>query len=99
MMPVLGTVVIFIKLPIMYWHFDAMLNASVMVAQVAMRVYMFHSREFHAPIGEFKVYPTNGESDSDTQLTLTFFVESYPSESSYHISLMPLGPDAQNRRH
>ena len=41
-------VVIFIELPITYWHSDLVLNASVMVAQAAMRVYIFHSREFRA---------------------------------------------------
>ena len=30
----------------MHQHFNPMPNASVMVAQVAMRVYMFHSRQF-----------------------------------------------------
>ena len=38
--------VIFIEPPDLHWHFDPVLNASVMVARVAMRVYMFHSREF-----------------------------------------------------
>ena len=33
---------------------------------------------FHLPM-----YPTNGESDSNTRLTSTYYVESDPSESSY----------------
>ena len=49
-MPTSSTVVIFIELPVMHWHFDPMLNASVMVMRAAMRVYMFHSHKFHAPV-------------------------------------------------
>ena len=45
-----GTVAIFIEFPVMHWHFDPMLNASVMVARATMRVYMFHSNQFHAPV-------------------------------------------------
>ena len=45
-----GTVVIFIELPDLHWHFDLVRNASVMVVRAAMRVYMFHSREFRAPV-------------------------------------------------
>ena len=45
-----GTVVIFIEFPIMYWHFDSVLNTSVMVAWATMRVYMFHSHQFHVPV-------------------------------------------------
>ena len=43
-------VVIFIELPDLHWHFDLVLNASVMVTQAVMRVYMFHSHEFRAPV-------------------------------------------------
>ena len=43
-MPVSSTVVIFIEFPVMHWHFDPVLNAFVLTAQAAMRVYMFHSR-------------------------------------------------------
>ena len=49
-MPTSGTVVIFIELSVMHWHFDLVLNASVVVARAAMRVYMFHSCEFRAPV-------------------------------------------------
>ena len=45
-----GTVVIFIELSYLYWDFDPVLNASVMVVRIAMRVYMFHSRSFCAPV-------------------------------------------------
>ena len=34
----------------MHWHFNLVLNASVMVVRAAIRVYMFHSRELHAPV-------------------------------------------------
>ena len=49
-MPALGIMVIFIEFPMMHWHFDLVLNASVLTAQVLMRVYMFHSYQFHAPV-------------------------------------------------
>ena len=41
-------VVIFIEFPVMHWHFDLVLNASMLTAQAAMRVYIFHSHQFHA---------------------------------------------------
>ena len=83
----LGTVVIFIEFPIMHWHFDPVLNTSVMVARVTMRVYMFHSRQFctlvmssfFAPTSHHPLrYSTDGESDSDSRLTPTNSVESNP---------------------
>ena len=96
---------IFIEFPIMHWHFGPVLNASMMVARVVMRVYIFHSRQFcalimssffcsHEPYDDVtlddvhpafhpSMYPTDGESDSDTRLTLTYSVESDPSEPSY----------------
>ena len=46
----LGSVVIFVEFPLLHWHFDPMLNASIMIARVAMRVYMFHGHQFHAPV-------------------------------------------------
>ena len=45
-----GMVVIFIEFPVMHWHFNPVLNASVLTAQAAMRVYMFHSCQFRAPV-------------------------------------------------
>ena len=100
-----STVVIFIELPMMHWHFDPMLNASVLTIQIAMRIYMFHSRQFHVPMMSpfFRphkpydditldnvhppfhppMYPTYGESNSDTRLTLTMSMEFDPSGSSY----------------
>ena len=38
------------EFPIWYWHFDPVLNASVMTARATMRVYIFHGRQFHAPV-------------------------------------------------
>ena len=49
-MLMLGMVVIFIEFPVIHQHFDLVLNASVLIAQAAMRVYMFHRRQFHAPV-------------------------------------------------
>ena len=43
-------VVIFVEFPVMHSHFDPVLNASVLTAQAAMRVYMFHSLQFHASV-------------------------------------------------
>ena len=82
-----------------------MLNAFVLTAQAAMKVYMFHSCQFHAPVMSpffsphdlyeditlddmhppfhLSRYPTDKESDSDTQLTPIYSVESDPSESSH----------------
>ena len=37
-------------------HFNLVLNSSVMIARAAMRVYMFHSCQFHAPLSPF-LYP------------------------------------------
>ena len=45
-----GTVVIFIEFPVWRWRFDLVLNASVMSASAAMRVYIFHDRPFQVPI-------------------------------------------------
>ena len=56
-MPALSSAVIFIKFPVMHWHFNPVLNASVMVARAAMRVYMFHSRKFHAPVMSSFFFP------------------------------------------
>ena len=45
-----GNVVIFVEFSVLHWHFNLVLNSSVMIAQVAMRVYMFHGRQFRAPV-------------------------------------------------
>ena len=97
MMPASGTLVIFIEFLIMHWHFDPVLSAFVLVARAVMRVYMFHSHQFRAPVMSpfspmiyTRILPWmtyvrlfNRESDSDTWLTPTFSVESDPSRSSY----------------
>ena len=41
-----GTVVIFIEFPIMHWHFNPVLNGSVMTARAAMKVYIFRNYQF-----------------------------------------------------
>ena len=109
-----GTVVIFIEFPVMHWHFDPMLNAFVMVAQVAIKVYMFHSCQFCAPFMSLIFHPhepfddvtlddicppfhplrylTDGESDSDTCLASTYFVESDSSELTYSTSFVEPNP-------
>ena len=45
-----STVVIFIEFSVMHWHFNPVLNASVMAARTAMRVCIFHSCQFRAPV-------------------------------------------------
>ena len=82
-----------------------MLNASVMIAQAAIKVCMFHSRQFRAlmmcsffrPYEPFddvtlddihlpfhpSMYPTDGESDSETGLTPTYLVGSDPAKPTY----------------
>ena len=45
-----GGMVIFVELSVLHWHFDSMLNASMMTARAAMRVYMFHGHQFYAPV-------------------------------------------------
>ena len=45
-----GTVVIFIEFPVWHWHFDPVLNASMMSASAAMRVYIFHDHPFQVPV-------------------------------------------------
>ena len=45
-----GTTMIFIEFPILRWCFDPVLNASVMSASAAMRVYIFHDRPFQVPV-------------------------------------------------
>ena len=82
-----------------------------------MRVYMFHNREFRAPVMSsffcshqpfdditlddiclyflLPRYPTDGESDSDTRLTLIVYLDSDPSKSSYpsyHVEFDPSKP-------
>ena len=42
--------VIFIKFPVMHWNFNSVLNASMLTARAAMRVYMFHNCQFCAPV-------------------------------------------------
>ena len=37
-----GSAVINIKFSAWHWHFDPMLNASVLIVRAAMRVYIFH---------------------------------------------------------
>ena len=96
---------IFVELSALHWHFDPVLNASMMIARAAMRVYMFHGHQFHAfvmslffclhepydditlddvcPPFHPPMYSTDGESDSDTHLTSTYYVESDPLEPSY----------------
>ena len=98
---------IFIEFSVMHWHFDPVLNASLLTARAIMRVYMFHSHQFHAPVmSSFFCphkpfeditlddvhppfhpprYPTGGDSNSNTRLTLTISVESNPLESYYPI--------------
>ena len=49
-MPASSTVVIFIEFPMMHWHFNPVLNASVLTIQTTMRIYRFHSRQFRAPV-------------------------------------------------
>ena len=44
-MPASSTVVIFIELLVMHWHFDL-----VLTAQATIRVYMFHCRQFRSPV-------------------------------------------------
>ena len=100
-----GMVVIFVKFPVMHWHFDSVLNAFMLTAQATMRVYMFHSRQFCAPVmspffqphKQFEDITTDdvrppfhpprylmdGDSGSDTRLTLTASIEIDPSKSSY----------------
>ena len=45
-----GRVVIFIEFLVWRWGFDSVLNASLLSANAAMRVYIFHDRPFHAPV-------------------------------------------------
>ena len=88
-----------------------------MTARAAMRVYIFHSHQFQAPVMSLFFrphksfddvtlddirppfhpprYPTNGEFNFDTRLTLTNSVESDPLESSYlmyYVEPDPLEP-------
>ena len=85
-----------------------------MVAQAAMKVYMFHNCQFcapvmspffwsHEPFDDITLddihppfhpprYLTEGESNSNTCLTLTYLVESDPSESTYLMYSMEPDP-------
>ena len=40
-----------------HWHFDLMLNASVMTARIKMKVYIFHSHQFHALVMSLFFHP------------------------------------------
>ena len=46
----LDSVVIYIQFSVWRWNFDLILNASMMTARAAMKVYIFHSRQFRAPV-------------------------------------------------
>ena len=63
MMPALGMVVIFIEFLVMHWHFIPVLNASMLTAQAAMRVYMFHSYQFRAPVMNLFFHPHEPYND------------------------------------
>ena len=39
-----SSVVIYVEFPIWHWHFDPVLNASVLTVHATMRVYVFHGR-------------------------------------------------------
>ena len=43
-------VIIFVEFPFLHWHFDLMLNASMMTVCATMRVYMFHGHQFRSPV-------------------------------------------------
>ena len=43
-----GNIIIFVEFLVLHWHFDSMLNTSVMTARTTMRVYIFHSRQFRS---------------------------------------------------
>ena len=41
-----GSVVIYVEFPVQHWHFDPVLNASVLSACATTMVYVFHSCQF-----------------------------------------------------
>ena len=47
----------YIEFPVLHWHFDPVLNASVMTAHATMRVYMFHGYQFCSPVVNPFFYP------------------------------------------
>ena len=49
-MPASGSMAIYIEFSIWHWHFNPMLNASVMTMRAGIRVYIFHSHQFRAPV-------------------------------------------------
>ena len=45
-----GMVVIFMEFPVWHWHFDPVLNDSVISESAAMKVYIFHDCPFQTPV-------------------------------------------------
>ena len=46
----MGSVVIYIEFPTWHWHFDPVLNATVLTVRVATKIYIFYDRQFHSSV-------------------------------------------------
>ena len=46
----MGSVLIYIEFPTWHWHFDPMLNATVLTTRVVIRIYIFHDYQFHSSV-------------------------------------------------
>ena len=77
----MGMVVIFIELLDLHWHFDPVLNASMLVAGVAIRLCMFHYREFCAPVMSSFFHPHQPFDDITLDdIHLYFLLPKYPTD-------------------
>ena len=74
-------VVIFIEFPVWCWRFDLVLNASVMSVSIAMRVYIFHDRQFQTPVMSpfFRPHQPFGKVTLD-DICPYFPLPSYPTD-------------------
>ena len=100
-----GTVVIFIEFPTWRWGFDPVLNASVMSASAAMRVYIFHDHPFQTSVMSpfFRPHQLFGEVTLD-DIRPYFALPRYPIDNesnsdpsepsypSYHVETDPSEP-------
>ena len=68
-----GSVVIFVEFPIWHWHFDPMLNATMVTAYAMIRVYIFH-HQFGALVMSPFFNPHNPYDASPCLLCIPFFI-------------------------
>ena len=57
------SVLIFVEFPTWHWHFDLVLNATMVTAHATMQVYIFHDHHFGASVMSLFFNPHNPFDD------------------------------------